>query len=44
VSGDCGSHPNNAIAKLMLAVVWGEACRYRPVVTPCSSIQAKARQ
>jgi len=35
MSGFCGDHPNNQIAKLMLAVVWGEVCLYGPTVAPC---------
>jgi hypothetical protein len=42
MSGFCGEHPNNAIARLMMQVVWKEACTYRPAVPPCFTKEVPA--
>lgn len=42
MSGFCGDHPNKEIARLMMQVVWKEACTYRPAVPPCSMKSASA--
>jgi hypothetical protein len=34
LNGDCAHHPDNEIARLMLAVVWGEACGIGPATQP----------
>jgi len=43
LSGDCGDHPNNTIAKLMLQAVWQEACQYKPVLQLCQPIHTPAK-
>jgi hypothetical protein len=35
MSGDCGDHPNNRIAKLMLSSAWTDLCRYHPATSNC---------
>jgi hypothetical protein len=43
MTGDCGDHPNNEIAKLMLSSIWPSVCAYRPTTTQCAPFRVPHR-